>query len=163
MFKTIEPSKIMKGIKFYIVEDLAKILDLTPGAVRKYLRNGRIASVKVGQRFWVSEKNLNNFLICQEIRDLSDEQIIAMINRAVEIKFKEWSDEAIPKMQKVVADFLLKKEKERDKEKEEFKEEMKLVYSIYDQLKKVLPKKVLPGEVKNKEHIRYKEKELQKV
>ena len=152
------PSKNIRGTKFFITEDLVKILKLTPGSVRDYLRKGKIESVKVGLRWYVSEKNLNNFLLCENIRKLPDDKIIEMVNRAVEIKYKEWTDEAIPKMQKIVADFLLKKEKERDKEKEEFKKEMKIVYSIYDQLKKVLP-----GEVKIKDHIRYKEKELQKV
>lgn len=141
MKKRIGPSKIMKGMKFYVVEDLSSILGLTNLGVRDYLRKGKIKAVKVGLRWYVSEKNLSDFLLCKGIRDLPDDQLISMINRAVEIKFKEWSDEAIPKMQKVVADYLLKKEKERDK-------------------KNIA--KILPESEKVKEHIRYK-KEFAKV
>jgi len=154
-FKRVEPSKVMKGIKFYIVEDLAKILDLSTGAVRGYLRKGRISSVKVGQRFWVSEKNLSDFLMCRGIRDLPDDKFIEMIHKAVEIKYTEWTDLMIPKVQKLVADYLLKKEKERNKITQEFKKEMKLVYSIKEQLEGILPKKT-------GEHIRYIEKEQEK-
>jgi len=149
MIRKILPSKIMKGIKFFCVEDLTKILDLTPGAVRDYLRKGKIASIKVGLRFWVSEKNLNDFLFCKGIRNLPDDQFIEMINEAVGVKFKEWTKKAIPLMQKVVADFLVEKEKEK------FNENIKKVDAKNKQLKKVLPEKVM-------EHLQDRTKEVKK-
>ncbi|MBA7517345.1 hypothetical protein ES705_09398 [subsurface metagenome] len=117
MTKRIEPSKIMKGIKFYMVEDLAKILQVTPWTVRSYLRQGRIASVRVGQRIWVSEKDLSDFLMCKGIRDLPDKEFIKMINKAVEIRYEQWKDEAIPLMQKTVKAFLLEQKIKGDLKK----------------------------------------------
>lgn len=143
MTRRINPSREFKGIKFFNVRELSQILQITEYSVRSYLRKGKMPSVVVGQKLWVSEKDLESFLTCKGIRALGDEQLISMVNRAIELKYQEWTDRAIPKMQKIVADFLLKKEKERDKERAEFKEEMKLVYSLNEMIKKVLPKKTI--------------------
>jgi predicted transcriptional regulator len=92
MIKKVMPSKTMKGIKFYNVENLSDILDISKGAVRDYLRKEKISSVKVGQRFWVSEKNLSDFLLCATIRDLSDKKLVETVNKMVELLFNEYID-----------------------------------------------------------------------
>lgn len=61
--KRIYPGKQIKDIRFYQVEDLVKILGLCKFTVRKYLRTGRIkGAVRVGKRYYLSTKNLDNFL-----------------------------------------------------------------------------------------------------
>ncbi len=92
MIKKIMPSKTMKGIKFYNVENLSDILDISKGAVRDYLRKEKIVSVKVGQRFWVSEKNLSDFLLCATIRDLPDDRLVETVNKMVELLFNKYID-----------------------------------------------------------------------
>jgi hypothetical protein len=144
--RKIKPLKIMKGIKFYCVEDLVKILEISPGSVRDYLRKGKIASVKVGIRFWVSERNLNDFLFCRGIRDLPDSELIEMIDKAVEVRYKAWTEEAIPLIQKTVMAFLLSRKIKGDFKK--IKEENKDL------------EKVLPGKVVQK--LRYRETETKK-
>ena len=151
MRRKVDPSKIVRGVKFYSVEDLVKILELTPGAVRDYLRKSKIEAIKIGLRWWVSEKSLSNFLMCKGIRNLPDSEFITMINKAVEIKYKLWTDEAIPLIQKTVKAFLLKQ-----KIKGDFKE--------IDEKNKEL-EEVLPGKVVQK--LRYRgtgiKKEFEKV
>ena len=92
MVKKIMPTKTMKGIKFYTVENLSEILDISKGGVRDYLRKEKIASIKVGQRFWVSEKNLSDFLLCATIRDLPDKKLVETVNKMVELVFNEYID-----------------------------------------------------------------------
>lgn len=92
MVRKIMPTKTMKGIKFYTVENLSEILDISKGGVRDYLRKEKIASIKVGQRFWVSEKNLSDFLLCSTIRDLSDKKLVETVNKMVELLFNEYID-----------------------------------------------------------------------
>jgi len=58
----VYPTRRVKGMSFYKTEDLSKILGLGLLTVRKYLREGKIKAVKLGQRWYVSSKNLNKFL-----------------------------------------------------------------------------------------------------
>jgi len=146
MRRKVDPSKIVRGLKFYSVEDLVKILELTPGAVRDYLRKSKIEAIKIGLRWWVSEKSLSNFLMCKGIRNLPDSEFIEMINKAVEIKYKAWTEEAIPLIQKTVEAFLLSRKIKGDFKKVEEKNK---------DLEKVLPGEV----VKN---LRYRETKLKK-
>lgn len=50
------------GIKLFMVQDLSRLLSLTPQTVRKYLKDGKIKAKKVGIRYMVTEENLKNFL-----------------------------------------------------------------------------------------------------
>ena len=149
MRRKVDPSRIVRGVKFYSVEDLVEILELTPGAVRDYLRKAKIGALKIGLRWWVSEKSLNNFLVCKGIRNLPDSELITMINKAVKIRFEEWTKSAIPLMQKVVADFLVEKEKEK------FKVNIKKVEEKDKELEKVLPGKAI-------QKLRYRETKIKK-
>jgi len=61
--KRIYPGKQFKDIEFYRTEDLVKILGLTMLTVGQYLSTGRIpGAIKVGRRYYISTKNLDNFL-----------------------------------------------------------------------------------------------------
>jgi len=149
MAEKIVPKKIMKGIRFYNVPDLAKVLDISEYSARVYLREGKIPGVKVGQKWYIREKSLNDFLLCKGIRGMPDDEMIKMINKAVELKFSEWTAKAVPLMQKIVTEFLIKKEKEK------FKVNIKKVEEKNKQLEKVLPDKVI-------QKIRYRETKIKK-
>lgn len=58
------PNKTIKlGKKqFYNVEALSKMLFIPVDTVRKYIREGKIKSIKVGKRYLVSVENLDKFL-----------------------------------------------------------------------------------------------------
>jgi len=89
----MKPSKVFQGQKYFIVEDLAKILDLTPLTVREYLKKGRIKAVKVGMRWYIAEKNLIAFLGGGRFFDQPDDKIMDDINQAIKLTFEnnvEW-------------------------------------------------------------------------
>lgn len=91
--KSMKPAKIINGIRFFVVEDLVKILGLTELTVRKYLQEGRIKSVKVGRRFYIAEKNLIAFLGGGRFFDQADDVIMDKINQAIKLTFEsnvEW-------------------------------------------------------------------------
>ena len=90
--KKVMPSKIMGKLRFFTVEDLTGILPLTKLGIRDYLRRGKIKAVKVGTRWFVSEKNLSDFLLCKTIRDLSDDKLVETVNKMVELLFNEYVD-----------------------------------------------------------------------
>lgn len=52
--------------KFYLVEDLAKLLFLTPVTVRVYIKQNKIKGKKTGRRWIVSETDLLNYLEGEE-------------------------------------------------------------------------------------------------
>jgi len=64
--KNIYPSRKIRGISFFTTDQLVKILDLSMLTVRKYLKKEKIKAVKVGQRWYVSSKNLDKFLSGKE-------------------------------------------------------------------------------------------------
>lgn len=89
----MKPSKIFQGQKYFIVEDLAKILDITPLTVREYLKKGKIKAVKVGMRWYIAEKNLIAFLGGGRFFDQPDNKIMDDINQAIKLTFEsnvEW-------------------------------------------------------------------------
>ncbi|MBA7513667.1 hypothetical protein ES705_05684 [subsurface metagenome] len=64
--KNIYPSRKIRGISFFTTDQLVKILDLSMLTVRRYLKKEKIKAVKVGQRWYVSSKNLDKFLSGKE-------------------------------------------------------------------------------------------------
>jgi len=60
--KNIYPSRKIRRISFFTTDQLVKILDLSMLTVRDYLKKDKIKAVKVGQRWYVSSKNLDRFL-----------------------------------------------------------------------------------------------------
>ena len=154
MRRKVDPSRIVRGVKFYSVEDLTKILELTPGAVRDYLRKAKIGALKIGLRWWVSEKSLSNFLMCKGIRNLPDSEMLNMINKAVGIKYQEWTKRSIPLIQKVVEDILVEKEKEK------FNKNIKKVEEKNKQLMMIIPKKAMKDLKRREAEVK---KEFEKV
>jgi excisionase family DNA binding protein len=45
----------------YTTKEVAEKLEVTPLTLRKYINQGRIKGQKVGQRFFISQDNLNEF------------------------------------------------------------------------------------------------------
>ncbi|MBA7517449.1 hypothetical protein ES705_09503 [subsurface metagenome] len=80
------PTKVFQGKKYFIVEDLVKILKLTPLTVREYLKKGRIASVKVGQRYYVAEGELIKFL--NSGRFTKPDEFASQVNEAIRRTFE---------------------------------------------------------------------------
>ncbi|MBA7617440.1 hypothetical protein ES703_24754 [subsurface metagenome] len=64
--KNIYPSRKIRGISFFTTDQLVSILDLSMLTVRRYLKKEKIKAVKVGQRWYVSSKNLDKFLSGKE-------------------------------------------------------------------------------------------------
>lgn len=52
----------MIDIKVYTVPELAKLFNLSPQSVRKYLKEGRIKGQKVGVKWMVTEEAIKEFL-----------------------------------------------------------------------------------------------------
>jgi excisionase family DNA binding protein len=50
------------GIKFYTILDAAKLMNVTPQTVRKYVKLGRLRGQRVGRPFLISEGNLFKFM-----------------------------------------------------------------------------------------------------
>ena len=48
--------------KLYSVEDLAKILPITPLTIRKYFKKGKIKGHKIGRNWYITKENLEAFL-----------------------------------------------------------------------------------------------------
>ena len=66
MNKNIYPSRKIRGISFFTTDQLVDILGLSMLTVRKYLKKEKIKAVKVGQRWYISSKNLDKFLSGKE-------------------------------------------------------------------------------------------------
>ena len=60
--KNIYPSRKIRGISFFTTDQLVDILGLSMLTIRRYLKKEKIKAVKVGQRWYVSSKNLDKFL-----------------------------------------------------------------------------------------------------
>ena len=88
MNKEINPSKTIRGIKFYSVEDLSGILGITQYAIRTSLKKGKIKAIKVARRWWVSEKSLTAFLGGGRFFDQPDNLIMDRINEAIKLTFE---------------------------------------------------------------------------
>jgi len=55
------PIKVGKK-KLYSVNDLIKILPITPLTIREYIRKGKIRGHKIGKNWYVAKENLEAFL-----------------------------------------------------------------------------------------------------
>ena len=49
-------------IKAYDVQEIAKMFDMTPQSIRKFIREGRIKGRKVGTRWYVTEEAIRDYL-----------------------------------------------------------------------------------------------------
>ncbi|MBA7642826.1 hypothetical protein ES703_50535 [subsurface metagenome] len=64
--KNIYPSRKIRGISFFTTDQLVDILGLSMLTIRRYLKKEKIKAVKVGQRWYISSKNLDRFLSGKE-------------------------------------------------------------------------------------------------
>lgn len=56
-------------IKAYDVQEIARIFDMTPQSIRKFIREGRIKGRKVGTRWYVTEEAIREFLLGEQAED----------------------------------------------------------------------------------------------
>ena len=56
-------------IKAYDVQEIAKMFDMTPQSIRKFIREGRIKGRKVGTRWYVTEEAIREFLLGEQTED----------------------------------------------------------------------------------------------
>ncbi|MBA7610602.1 hypothetical protein ES703_17814 [subsurface metagenome] len=108
MDNEIKAKRIFKGLKFYDVLNVAKILDITPGVVRQYLREKRIKAVKIGLKWWISEKSINAFLGGGSFWDQSNDKIMDSINQAIKSTFEENVPWLAHKVKELIIDDLTK-------------------------------------------------------
>ncbi|MBA7521633.1 hypothetical protein ES705_13744 [subsurface metagenome] len=80
------PTKVFQGKKYFIVEDLVKILSLTPLTVREYLKKGKIKAIKVGMRYYVAEQELIKFL--NGGRFTKPDEFASQVNEAIRRTFE---------------------------------------------------------------------------
>lgn len=67
----------VRGIKFFTSEDVARILGLSILSARLYLKDGKIpGAVKIGRRWFISNKNLDKWLSGSYIFTKSQAEII---------------------------------------------------------------------------------------
>ncbi|MGL4546582.1 helix-turn-helix domain-containing protein [Eubacterium aggregans] len=55
--------KQIGDIKFYDVQEIAKIFDMTPQIIRKFFKEGRIKARKFGTRWYVTEEAMREYLL----------------------------------------------------------------------------------------------------
>lgn len=56
---------IIENTKFYTILETAKILEVSPMTVRRYIHSGKLTSVKVGH-YLISQKEINRILGLQD-------------------------------------------------------------------------------------------------
>ncbi len=52
----------MEDERFYSIEDIAKILNVSDGAVRKWLKAGALKGIKLGRIWRIRESDFDKFL-----------------------------------------------------------------------------------------------------
>jgi len=66
------PVRINK-IKFYLVEEISDILNLSKESVVKYIHQGRIHAIKIGSSWHISNASLNEFLATGGVKKVTTE------------------------------------------------------------------------------------------
>ena len=60
--------QILAGVTLYDVPEIAKILNITEGTIRRFIRERRLhASYKLGRKLWISEEDFKAFLAAARI------------------------------------------------------------------------------------------------
>jgi len=54
--------KTIEGVKVYSLLEVSKLLDITYPTVRKYVKEGKIRSQRVGRGYLVTDESIRNFL-----------------------------------------------------------------------------------------------------
>ncbi|GAH17228.1 unnamed protein product, partial [marine sediment metagenome] len=73
----IKSKRTVRGIKFFSSEDVSRILGLSIISARLYLKDGKIpGGIKIGRRWFVSNRNLDKWLTGSFIFTPSQAEII---------------------------------------------------------------------------------------
>ena len=54
--------KTIEGVKVYSLIEVSKLLDITYPTVRKYVKEGRLRSQRVGRKYLVTGESIRSFL-----------------------------------------------------------------------------------------------------
>ena len=54
--------KTIEGVKVYSLIEVSKLLDITYPTVRKYAKEGKLRSQRVGRGYLVTDESIRNFL-----------------------------------------------------------------------------------------------------
>jgi len=54
--------KTIEGVKVYSLLEVSELLDITYPTVRKYVKEGKIRSRRVGRKYLVTGESVRNFL-----------------------------------------------------------------------------------------------------
>ena len=54
--------KTIEGVKVYSLIEVSELLDITYPTVRKYVKEGKIRSRRVGRNYLVTDQSIRNFL-----------------------------------------------------------------------------------------------------
>lgn len=54
--------KLMGGIELYDLDELSRKLKVHIVTLRRYIKLGKLKASKIGQRYWISEDNLRDFV-----------------------------------------------------------------------------------------------------
>lgn len=55
--------KNVLGVKLYTLEEIAELLSVRTATISKYIQQGKIKSVKIGQRKYINEQALKDFIL----------------------------------------------------------------------------------------------------
>lgn len=111
--------RVISGMKFYIVSDLAEILDLKEHTIRYYLRQKKLKGIRIGGRWYISEANFKAFLGGGRFFDQSDDVIMDQINHAIKLTFEANVKWLAYKVKELIIDDLTKIMSERFKQIDE--------------------------------------------
>ncbi|GEM_PF-4427420 len=72
-------SKEVAGTKIYTLKEIAGQLEITVTTLREYINNGRLKAKMIGRFWYVSEKNLREFVDTPDTKDTSPRKRIKTI------------------------------------------------------------------------------------
>ncbi len=55
-------STVIEGIKFYTIPETAQVFKVTPQTVRRWIKEGKLRSQRIGRPILITEKNVKEFL-----------------------------------------------------------------------------------------------------
>lgn len=74
-------NKLINGVKLYDLDALHEMLGLSKVSMRSYIKRGLIKARKIGIKWYITEKNLNEFInqnqISNELQEINEDRIVA--------------------------------------------------------------------------------------
>jgi len=121
-----KPDIILDNRKYYKVETVAKITGKHPETIRRMFRFDKFPKFKIGARYYIIEKNLQNYIIGRSMQSLTYEEFLVVVNKVITVKLKEM----IPEIRKTFRECLNTYDKEfkrKSLSREEEKKERELI------------------------------------